>query len=285
MHAIRFLSTSFRTLGLLILSGALAGCSIASESSYRFDSIESQGVTPVFNSDITCLPGRSALMALGGQVVMQESARSDGWIFLGPNTHLDLKGRVTVNGGIIAMPNALVTGEATTTRVGGTYLSGGDPRISLVALTHELSLLEPKIHFGQLNEGRRIERESDVTAIDIQGDLELTLKDQLILSGSSTDRFVLKVSGHLKLSGEAGISLAGGLLSKNVVIQMVEPNTEVVLRDKSAIAGQLITEYSDVKLLGSSSVIGSIITNRDVGLSGSAMIVNPVETCIDLTHQ
>ena len=155
----------------------------------------------------------------------------------------------------------------------------GDPQLAFGKNLEELALHEATDSIPGLRAGHLFERRTNVTVLDFDGDIELDGSEQLLLSGSTTDQFILRLNGNLRLSGSAGLALVGGLLSKNVVIQLVGPGTELNLTNRAGLVGTVITDKAAIHLSGESSIVGSILSNKVVSFSDSASITNPGDFC------
>ena len=266
---------------------SLSGCAIAREP-IQFKAIDSaasvgEGAssTPVSNFDLSCLPGQAAIVALGGaKVLLQNHARSDGWLFLSATSALELSGQVHVNGGIVRMPGAKMTGTATLSVPKSTSTVMGDPQLSFEKNLEQLAIYETGISIPELRAGHLFERRAEVTVLDFNGDVELDGSEQLMLSGSATDRYVIRLHGNLRLSGRSGLTLIGGLLSKNVVIHLINPETELSLADRAGLVGTVMTNQAEIYLRGESSIVGSILSDKTVSLADSASITNPGDFCV-----
>jgi hypothetical protein len=104
------------------------------------------------------------------------------------------------------------------------------------------------------------------------GKVDLKSGDTLTISGTSSTDVVVNVSGDLKLSGGAGIKLAGGLLASHVFVNVLGTGGDVALSGGSNLAGQVLAADRKVAMSGASIVNGKVIAGRDIALTGGSQV-------------
>ncbi len=266
---------------LLIVSILSQGCAEGTHS--QPDPISMNKVAMAANDDMTCLPGRSSLISLDGSAIsMTGNVRTDGSVFLSETSVLSMSGNVHIGGQLILVPGAQYTGSGSVSIAESTIAAETDARFTMLLLRNFMGNMVAHQSVGSVRSSSRWVSRGGVNTVDVAGNVELSGKNKIILSGAAEDKFLVRIYGDVKMSGQSAIELEGGLLAKNVVIEILGEGKSFDVSGQTSIAGTLISFGRPVRMSGSSSMMGAIISDREVRLSGNIRFKNPGEYCVNL---
>lgn len=98
----------------------------------------------------------------------------------------------------------------------------------------------------------------------------------LTLNGSSSEHYVIDISGNVSLAGGSKVLLGGGLQAGNVVFVM-EGSSSVAMSGASLVNGIVLAANGSVALSGGSEIDGEAIA-KTIAMSGGSKIKKPKKT-------
>ena len=106
--------------------------------------------------------------------------------------------------------------------------------------------LTPTQTFGTIAHSTTVTGNGGVNVIAINGNI----RNSLILSGTSSDIFIVNVTGNVNLSGAATLGLAGGVTAGHVLYNFTGSHGSINIAASGSINGTLLAPTYDVTAVG-----------------------------------
>src|SRR5205823_9290967 len=104
------------------------------------------------------------------------------------------------------------------------------------------------------------------------GDVDLSGGARIILSGGTSDTFLLNVTGKFSLSGSSRIQVAGDLQPGGVLYNVEGTGPDVSLSGSGGVDGTVLAPERHVTLSGRALVHGQVISGERIALNGGASV-------------
>jgi hypothetical protein len=124
---------------------------------------------------------------------------------------------------------------------------------SALAASSQAAALTPTQTLGTITHSTTVTGNGGLNVIAING----SIRNSLILTGTSSDVFIVNVSGTADLSGNETLGLAGGVTANHVLYNFSGTGGSINLLTSSAVDGTLLAPHEDFILDG--TVNGEII--------------------------
>lgn len=224
-----------------------------------------------------------------------------------PLSEVHLTGQAQVVGDAAMMAPAKndidISGQATIT--GTLYVEPGikideSGKANITVKTADLSALQAMIMsqassdtklaatqtFDEIRKSKTITGNGKTNVIAVGGDINLSGKDSLVLSGGASDVFILNVAGEVDLSGQSSIQVNGGAMATNVYVHILGPSSQHVARcsngphggdlelsGNASADGNYYVFNGHTEVTGNSSVHGSVAAMGQIQITGQGQIV------------
>src|ERR1043166_5583733 len=250
---------------------------------------------PARGSDTTCDCANPALgeaqtctvFALAGATV-----DTTGGSPVDGNACIGADGALTMTGGARGSGRAPLASGATFRRSGNATVVGGvmdDVDLSAqsaaaLGAAADAAALSCTQTFARLRGTQTITGTGGQNVICV-GDVDLSGGASLILSGGTSDTFILNVTGKFSLSGSSRIQVAGDVQPGGVLYNVEGTGPDVVLSGGSGVDGTVLTPARHVTLSGHAFVHGQVISGEGITLSGGASVQCECPTTSTTTTQ
>src|SRR5882724_10309547 len=250
---------------------------------------------PARGSDTTCDCANPALgeaqtctvFALAGATV-----DTTGGNHVDGNACIGADGALTMTGGARVSGSASLASGATFRRSGSATVVGGvmdDVDLSAqsaaaLGAAADAAALSCTQMFERLRGTQTITGTGGQNVICV-GDVDLSGGASLILSGGTSDTFILNVTGKFSLSGSSRIQVAGDVQPGGVLYNVEGTGPDVVLSGASGVDGTVLTPARHVTLSGHAFVHGQVISGEGIALSGGASVQCECTTTSTTTTQ
>ena len=218
----------------------------------------------------------------------------------GGNGEIDIVGNVGVNGNL-TLSNSVLNGDATIASSG--HYNGNRAQItgSLIqsksadavlaqgradasTFTSRVMKLNGTSNFttNQFTLGPNMNLNGQTVSITATDNNPVVLKLSAItlnnstvtLNGSSSEHYIIDISGNASLNGGSKLLLGGGLQAGNVVIVLEDGNSNASLTGGSLLNSIVLAANRNVALSGGSEIDGELIA-KSITLSGGSKIKKP----------
>ena len=227
-----------------------------------------------------CMQESIALVALNpANIQMSGNAEISGDAVMLDQGTTTISGNGTVQGTLYVEKTSQVkmSGNASATAVSTQDLTGQST--ALQNTINSLTQMGPSQTFTTISSGTVIKSIGGLNVIYVSGDLRLSGKDELVLQGASSDTFIINVGGVFSLSGQASVSLQGGILPKTVMINLVGNGSSVSLSGQVSVAGTIFALNRGISISGGAGIMGSVVSGGLIQISGSGQVIQSQAFC------
>jgi choice-of-anchor A domain-containing protein len=141
----------------------------------------------------------------------------------------------------------------------------------------QFAAMAPNQTFGKISSTTTISEKSVGTYVFSLAGIDLGNNEVLTLSAPAGSRFILNISGDMKLSGGGGvlIGVAGGLSATDVLFNLVSGDVSTSGGgNASVINGSILDPYGKVNL--SPGMVNCAIIADNITLASGASVINPI---------
>jgi len=117
---------------------------------------------------------------------------------------------------------------------------------SALAASSQAAVLTPTQTLGTIAHSTTVTGNGGLNVIAINGNI----RNSLILSGTSSDIFIVNVTGTADLSGRETLGLAGGVTADHVLYNFTGSGGSINILSSSAVDGTLLAPHEDFNLDG-----------------------------------
>jgi choice-of-anchor A domain-containing protein len=136
-------------------------------------------------------------------------------------------------------------GAGVTVNVDPTTMAQADS--AAVAFSTQAAALSPTQTLPSITQSTTVSGNGGLNVIDITG----SISNSLILNGSSSDVFIVNVSGGANLFGNAALGLAGGVTADHVLYNFTASRGSINVFGSGGVNGTLLAPGENVNLMGS----------------------------------
>ena len=239
--------------------------------------------TPLAAADATCDSCANAALgeaqtcavfALDGATVeLTGGSQVDGNACIGADGELTMSGGTLVSGSASLASGAMSSSSGKAT-VGGGVMNDVDlsaQRDGALGAAADAAAQSCTQTFERLRGAQTISGTGGKNVICV-GDVDLSGGARIILSGGTSDTFLLNVTGKFSLSGSSRIQVAGDLQPGGVLYNVEGTGPDVSLSGSGGVDGTVLAPERHVTLSGRALVHGQVISGERIALNGGASV-------------
>ncbi len=239
------------------------------------------GLPACLTADLGAAGGYSILGMTNAAVQIDSNVTVNGNIGLDTGSWLDIQDGATMNGTLFADPGANIEGGS------GYFFKGGVVTESMSAAQtaalnayNTIVSLTPTQTFGNISSATTIKGNGGANIIQVNGSINLSSGNNLILSGGANDSFVINITGGLSLN-VASIQVTGGVQQGAVIINMEGSGSAVTLQNSNTV-GVIMALYRNININGGSvSYNSEFITGGTITIQqcNGGVVLNAIPAC------
>ena len=192
---------------------------------------------------------------------------------IGPNSSLNASDGV-ISGTLFVDPTATNINQGNLHVLGGVVTTSLSGAVSdLLSLSSTSAALTPTQTFGDITGNQTITGNGGKNVISVSS-IQLNGSSTLTLSGTSSDTFVVNVSGKLALTGTSSIQL-NGVAPNNVLFNVTGSGQDVAFTGKSQGNGLFLAPNRAVSVTGA-TIDGGIYAGGNIAIVSGAKIISGV---------
>src|SRR5947208_2772959 len=215
-----------------------------------------------------------AVFALDGATVeLTGGSQVDGNACIGADGELTMSGGTLVSGSASLASGAMSSSSGKAT-VGGGVMNDVDlsaQRDGALGAAADAAAQSCTQTFERLRGAQTISGTGGKNVICV-GDVDLSGGARIILSGGTSDTFLLNVTGKFSLSGSSRIQVAGDLQPGGVLYNVEGTGPDVSLSGSGGVDGTVLAPERHVTLSGRALVHGQVISGERIALNGGASV-------------
>src|SRR5438876_3515272 len=215
-----------------------------------------------------------AVFALDGATVeLTGGSQVDGNACIGADGELTMSGGTLVSGSASLASGAMSSSSGKAT-VGGGVMNDVDlsaQRDGALGAAADAAAQSCTQTFERLRGAQTVSGTGGKNVICV-GDVDLSGGARIILSGGTSDTFLLNVTGKFSLSGSSRIQVAGDLQPGGVLYNVEGTGPDVSLSGSGGVDGTVLAPERHVTLSGRALVHGQVISGERIALNGGASV-------------
>jgi hypothetical protein len=238
------------------------------------------GVPACLASDLGAAGGYSILAMTNASVQISSNVTINGNVGMDTGTYLSVSNGATLNGTLYADPGANIHNGSSYFKGGVVIESMAAAQNAALAAYSTFASMTPTQTFGNITSGTTIQGNGGQNVIQVNGSIGLSNGNNLVLSGSASDSFIVNITGSMNLNA-ASIAVAGGVAPGSVVFNFEGSGSSVSLTNSNTI-GVFMVLYRNITISGGSvSYTSEFITGGTISFSqcSSEVVLNPVPVC------
>ena len=254
--------------GSVLLGLMIGGEEIKLENGGRIRTFDAElaagGIGAAEDAVVVALP--KARVMLG-----KDNPGATGDVVLGPNSKQAFKDGL-IDGTLLVDPAAINANLHSVVITGGTLNQETSRSVAdAVDGSYAAARLAPDQTFGAIKTDKTI---SGVPGLNVISTKRVTLDngEVLTLSGDASTRFVLNVAGNVQLKRGSSVQLAGGVLARNVVFNILGSSASCICSGSSG-QGTMLNLRGSLKVRDAgSSLVGSLIAGRAISIERAGVV-------------
>ena len=209
---------------------ATAGRSIPAGSQYSIGDLADYVILGVHHTDVS----------------LEEDIIVTGKVGVGPAGNLKFNNAATVNGNIYTHNGVQIDGGGILNGTLYTNQNLASLNGDVNQFSHAAEVMVPTVVLNDVTTGMTLAGNGSMNVINMHK-IKLDNNDNLVLSGNSTEVFIINVEEDFDLTGNAKIITAGGALSSNVLFNLLGHDKKATSKNSNIINATILAADREVE--------------------------------------
>jgi hypothetical protein len=131
---------------------------------------------------------------------------------------------------------------------------------------------------GGIDQTTTLQSSGGTNVIDVMGDINLSSKKKLTLSGGADDLFLIRVHGNVMIAGEAGVAVQG-VTARNVMFLLSGEGSHVDISGQGEINGTFVAPRGTASISGKGIIRGSVLAHGMIDVVGNGLVFYGAPFC------
>lgn len=215
------------------------------------------------------------------------------------DTQMDISGNGNVQGSVVLLGDSRLSMVGNAKVQGGVFVGDRDRILKDetsfigIIIEHDLTIFEPLLlTFGEklrqfrptvvldrIRSSTVLRGNGFLNVIQVNGDVALASDEVLTIQGSEHDLFVIRVAGNAAFSGNASVSLQGGVSARNILFVLTGDGATLQITGSGRIIGSWFAARGNALISGNGRTEGAIFASGTIQIVGNGLAIEAAPFC------